>query len=86
MTDGLPLRNAASRDFKRLRKYTTEKPDVPDEFRAWWSDQIDGLLFANIDPQADLSSDNIGVVQQALKTNQYRIDTLEEDFTFRMSH
>jgi tetratricopeptide (TPR) repeat protein len=85
MHDGQPLRETAARDFEHLRKYMREKPQRDGEFRAWWSDQIQNLLFSNLAPQTSLTADNVGTVGRFLEESGQLIDVLEEDFTIRMS-
>ena len=85
MHDGQPLRETAAKDFERLRKYISEKPQRDGEFHAWWSQQIQNLLFSDVAPQTALTADNVGTVERGLKESGQLIDVLEEDFTIRMS-
>jgi predicted Zn-dependent protease len=85
MYDGQPLRETAAKDFERLRKYMSEKPQRGGEFHAWWSGQIQNLLFSSVAPQTALTADNVGTVERGLKESGQLIDVLEEDFTIRMS-
>jgi tetratricopeptide (TPR) repeat protein len=85
MRDGQPLRETAAKDFERLRKYMSEKPQRDGEFHAWWGQQIQNLLFSSVAPQTALTADNVGTVERDLKQSGQLIDVLEEDFTIRMS-
>jgi hypothetical protein len=85
MHDGQPLRETAAKDFEHLRKYMSEKPLRDGEFHAWWSAQIQNLLFSNVGPQTSLTADNIGIVERGLQESGQLVDVLEEDFTIRMS-
>jgi tetratricopeptide (TPR) repeat protein len=85
MRDGQPLRETAAKDFERLRKYMSETPQRDGEFHAWWSEQIQNLLFSSVAPQTALTADNVGTVELGLKESGQLIDVLEEDFTIRMS-
>jgi tetratricopeptide (TPR) repeat protein len=85
MRDGQALRKTAARDFGHLRKYTSEKPQREGEFHAWWSEQIQNLLFSKLDPQMPLTADNFASVERGLEESGNRVDILEEDFAIRMS-
>jgi hypothetical protein len=85
MHDGQPLRKAAARDFENLHQYVSEKPQRDGEFQVWWREQIQNLLFSNLDPKTPLTADNLETVERGLSESGQRIDVLEEDFTIRMS-
>ena len=85
MYDGQPLRETAARDFERLRRYMSEKPQQDGEFHAWWGQQIQNLLFSNVAALTPLTADNIGTVERSLQESSRLVDVLEEDFTIRMS-
>jgi tetratricopeptide (TPR) repeat protein len=85
MHDGQPLRETAARDFEHLRKCMSEKPQRDGQFHAWWSEQIQNLLFSNVAALTPLTADNIGIVERSLRESGQLVDLLEEDFTIRMS-
>jgi tetratricopeptide (TPR) repeat protein len=85
MRDGQALRNTEANDFERLRKHISQIPQRDGEFHAWWSEQIRTLLFLKLDPRTPVTADNVKSLEQGLEESGLRIDSLEEDFTIRMS-
>ncbi len=87
LKDGQQRLEGAARSFDRLNRWIQARVDDPlaIDFEKWWAKQIQANMFFDVQSGVEISQDDVLAVDKQLLDTGFFVDSLEEDFSYRMS-
>jgi hypothetical protein len=84
LSDGQVRLEAAGRELNALHRWVRPRLELEaDRFEGWWSRRIHEAVFASIEPDSEIQTEQVPVIAGQLQDNAARIDLLEEDYWLR---